>query len=145
MFGLIRPLVAQANTARNNRDWPAAEVGYRRVLERNPNDAPIWVQLGHTLKEQGAIAEALVAYQRADQIAPDQADTLHQIGRMLRALGDNEAAFGYYDRALHIDKSIPGADREAALIRAILRSRHNPRFRGLPDRLRYVMLGTTGT
>lgn len=145
MFGFTRFLVAEGNAARDRRDWPAAEQAYRKVLARDPRNARIWVQLGHALKEQGARVQALAAYREADQVAPEQPDTLHQIGRMLHALGQSADALAYYDCVLELDPSLGDAIREAAVVRAGLGYRRGPGYGGLPDRLRYVILGTTGT
>jgi tetratricopeptide (TPR) repeat protein len=145
MFGLTRYLLRKADAARDAKAWPVAESAYRAVLERNPGLARIWVQLGHSLKEQGSIAEALAAYEKANLVLPDQADTIHQIGRMLHVLGDDDAALASYERALALDPSLGNAVQEARLLRRRLQARRNPRLTGLPERLRYVMLGTTGT
>jgi tetratricopeptide (TPR) repeat protein len=145
MFGVVRSLIRQANTARDNKAWPAAEAAYRSALARRPDMAHIWVQLGHALKEQGAIEKALAAYRKADAIQPARADTLHQIGRMLHRLDDDEAALTTYETALALDRTLGDAAHEAQWIRTRLNARRNPRIAGLPERLRYVMLGTTGT
>ena len=145
LFGTTRLLEKEGNRARDAMDWPVAERAYSAALERRPTMAPVWVQLGHTLKEQGLISEALAAYRRSDAIKPDQPDTLQQIGRMLRRLGQEEEALAIYDRVLALNANLADAEDEARVLRSWITSRQNPRMAGLPERLRYVILGTTGT
>jgi tetratricopeptide (TPR) repeat protein len=138
-------LLAKADEARDKKKWSAAEGAYRDVLRRDPSLAEIWVQLGHCLNEQGLSADALAAYGHADRMRPDNADTLHQIGRMLRILREEERALESYDRALALDPDLPDAAREARILRGWIRARHDLRLAGVPVRLRYLILGTTGT
>jgi tetratricopeptide (TPR) repeat protein len=144
MFGLTRSLLRRADAARDKKEWAVAEGAYKAALKRRPGMAGIWVQLGHSLKEQGSLAEALAAYRKADLIQPDRADTVHQIARVLHLLGDDEVALANYEKALALDPSPGDAVYEARWLRARLNARHNPHLTGLPERLRYVMLGTTG-
>ena len=46
--------------AAGSRDWAAAERHYRRALEWNPDLMPLWVQLGHAMKERGEYAGASI-------------------------------------------------------------------------------------
>jgi tetratricopeptide (TPR) repeat protein len=145
MFIPTRFLLARADKARDRKDWAVAETNYRAALQRKPRLAPIWIQLGHTLNEQADKAGALAAYREADRIEPDQADTLLQIGRMLQRLNAEEAALQYYERSLALAPDQPDTVSEARTLRAWVHSRQNPRFAGLPERLRFVAFGTTGT
>ena len=54
-----------ADSARESGDWSRAADLYRKVLERNPGNPPIWVQYGHALKESGRQAAAEMAYRTA--------------------------------------------------------------------------------
>lgn len=60
---------------RDARNWVMAEASYRLHLDGDPTDAAIWVQLGHTLKEQGRMADAAAAYGRGAALEPGNADT----------------------------------------------------------------------
>ena len=107
--------------------------------------APIWTQLGHSLHRQGRQRAALAAYRESDRLKPNEADTLHQIARMERDLKDETAALKTYERVLSLDATLVDAESELRTLKAWLYSRDNPRLAGLPERLRYVILGTTGT
>jgi cytochrome c-type biogenesis protein CcmH/NrfG len=54
------------------------------VLDRAPQRAPIWVQLGHARKESGDLPAAEAAYRRSLALAPDTADTHLQLGHVLK-------------------------------------------------------------
>lgn len=64
----------QGDAARNLRDWAGAEAAYRRYVDAYPGDAGIWVQLGHALKEQGKLPDAIDAYERAASLPGDSTD-----------------------------------------------------------------------
>lgn len=134
-------LIADGNRARDNRDWLAAQQAYAAALRREPDRTGIWVQYGHVLKEAGSPEEALAAYGRAEALAPDRADTLFHMGYVLALLGRAEEALAHYERATAIDPSLAAARREARTLRVRVR----PPAGGVPDRLRFVNLGTTGT
>jgi len=53
-----------------------------------PDDAAIWVQLGHVLKEDGRRAEALESYRKAWELQPSNADILLHLGHALLGSGD---------------------------------------------------------
>src|SRR5436190_9374182 len=46
-------LISRADRAREALQWDIAADLYRRALDRNPDNPPIWVQFGHALKESG--------------------------------------------------------------------------------------------
>src|SRR5205807_9754263 len=48
--------------ARSLRGGGAAARYYRKALDQDPVNSPIWVQYGHALKESGSVLEAENAY-----------------------------------------------------------------------------------
>ncbi len=76
-------LVELARHAARRRRWMRAERLYRLVLRACPGQPALWVQLGHMLKEQGAVVAAAGAYRMAEQLAPGESDA----ARHLAALG----------------------------------------------------------
>jgi glycosyltransferase involved in cell wall biosynthesis len=70
--------------------WAEAASQYRSHLLLAPDDAAIWVQLGHSLKESGQYNEALNAYRMAAQLCADDADALLHFGHALMVSGDVE-------------------------------------------------------
>ena len=51
----------------------------RQALEIDPDNAPIWNNLGLTLADQGQSAEALDAWQRAIEVDPDYAEAIFNL------------------------------------------------------------------
>ena len=98
-------LIARADALRDDRRWADAATTYQAVLQRAPNRAPIWVQLGHALKESGDLAGAESAYRQALTRAPDTADTHLQLGHVLKLQGRRPAAVTAYATALKADRS----------------------------------------
>lgn len=130
------------NQARDARNWAAARDAYGRALALRPKLAHIWVQYGHALKEGGAPAEALEAYRRSDALSPDLADTHLQIARALDILGQCDLALTHFDRSVALSREPGDAARERSILQRRMRPGRPP---GMPNRLRFLNLGTTGT
>ncbi len=87
----FRALVAQADAERDARCWDTAEALYRDALALYPLHAGYLAQLGHCLKEQGAMAQAEVAYRSALALgAPSEPLEIH-IRYVAAMQGDGEA------------------------------------------------------
>ena len=82
--------------------WKDAAQAYTRHLARRSDDAAIWVQLGHALKEVGELDEAIEAYERADRLEPGNADTLLQLGHGLKLQGNLLGAMEAYQKSLSV-------------------------------------------
>src|SRR5262249_43529534 len=80
---------------------------YRRALDRNPANPPIWVQFGHALKESGKLAEAERAYRAAIARDPALADSHLQLGHVLKLPGKQEEAEAAYLRAFALAPTLP--------------------------------------
>jgi tetratricopeptide (TPR) repeat protein len=104
---------ALADQARDRGQWGVAAELYRKALNRNPRNPPIWVQYGHALKESGErrdpdkLAQAESAYRRALSLNPGIADTHVQLGHVLKLQGKAEEAQAAYLRAFGFDLSVP--------------------------------------
>jgi cytochrome c-type biogenesis protein CcmH/NrfG len=68
----VDTLIARADAMRDGRRWPDAAAAYQAVLDRAPQRAPIWVQLGHARKESGDLPAAEAAYRRAESSGDDR-------------------------------------------------------------------------
>ncbi|MBL6453841.1 hypothetical protein JMJ55_00815 [Belnapia sp. T6] len=75
-----------ARHAARHRRWARAERLYRLVLRLCPGQPKLWVQLGHMLKEQGAMAAALGAYRMAERLAPGEGDAVRHMAAVLERL-----------------------------------------------------------
>ena len=101
--------------ARDARRWRDAAAAYQRYLALRPDDAPIWVQLGHALKESGDLADAEVAYRRASEIAPRDHDAPLQLGHVLKLQGRLADARLAYARSDELAPINHAADELATL------------------------------
>ncbi len=88
--------------ARDQRNWLQAETFYTRHLLAVPDDTPIWVQLGHALKEQGKLSEALQAYRHADSRNPDDHDLCNHLAHLLKRLGYEDEAVILFTKVFRI-------------------------------------------
>jgi GT2 family glycosyltransferase/glycosyltransferase involved in cell wall biosynthesis/Tfp pilus assembly protein PilF len=114
---LCRHFIKQGDTARDARNWPATARHYRQALVWQPGLMPIWVQLGHALKERGDHAEAEFAYRRALALDPSLADTHLQLGHLLKLRGHRLQAVDAYAAAGRLDPQLlPARDALHALV-----------------------------
>jgi GT2 family glycosyltransferase/tetratricopeptide (TPR) repeat protein len=96
-------ILANADRARDAWQWPLAAKLYGEYLNRNPQDAPIWIQYGHALKEAGDLAQAEMSYRRGLALGPAVADSHLQLGHALKLQGKTEEAQAAYLRAFVLD------------------------------------------
>ncbi|MGD9714216.1 MAG: tetratricopeptide repeat protein, partial [Thermomicrobiales bacterium] len=107
------PLRAAGDIARDQRDWQTAASHYSSYLELKPEDAAIWVQLGHCRKEGGNRDGAERAYLRALSIEPNNPDTHVQMGHIEKMNGRPDQALAWYRKAILIDPGFAPAIHEA--------------------------------
>ena len=111
-------IIPLADRARDAQQWELSAQLYRKALDRNPRNPPIWVQYGHALKESGELrdpdmlVQAEVAYRRALSLDPGVADTYLQLGHVLKLQGKTEEARETYLRALALGSSLESAASE---------------------------------
>lgn len=96
-------IITLADNARDARQWDHAGRLYRNALRRNPDNAPIWVQYGHALKNLGELEAAETAYRQAVARNPIDADPHLHLGHILKLRGRNKAAEAAYLRAFAHD------------------------------------------
>jgi glycosyltransferase involved in cell wall biosynthesis len=104
--------VARGDRARDARDWVTAARYYRKALDQNPDNPPIWVQYGHALKESGNPSEAEGAYRESLELDGKVADTHLQLGHALKIQGRKIEASAAYLRALALDPALEDAAAE---------------------------------
>lgn len=118
MWGLNRRPKASSITLgdRATRDgkWDLAAGFYRKALDRNPRNPPIWVQYGHVLKATGRLAEAEAAYRRSLAYDATIADTHLQLGHLLKLQGRPDEAQAAYLRAFALRPDHPDPVSELA-------------------------------
>ena len=80
--------------------WGAAEVEYRQVLDRAPNDTEILCGLADVLRWQGKLKEALVVIDHARELDPGEPEIPLRRARILRALARTSEANRQYRELL---------------------------------------------
>jgi TPR repeat len=108
--------ITLADRARDAGQWKLAARQYRKVLNRNPRNSPIWVQYGHALKQTGHLAEAEKAYREAIVLDPNAADPHLQLGHVLKLQRRRAEAAAAYHRALDLDPTLHAASREVVAL-----------------------------
>ncbi len=91
---------AAADEFRAKGDWVAAAQSYKAYLDLQPDNAGIWVQYGHALKESGDQQGAEGAYREAISLSPDVADTHVMLGHLKKISGDLAQAAQHYADAV---------------------------------------------
>lgn len=107
----------RGDAARTIHDWDTAAACYRTWLVRFPNDAAIWIQLGHMLAEAGELAEADRAYREAHRLTPDDADLELNRGHLAKRQGDRAKALVHYERSMALDGNEDAVREYDALVR----------------------------
>ena len=91
--------LAEADAARDRRDWANAAFYYQEALEKDPTRVDLFVQLGHAYKELGDFEAALGAYRQFLSKKPHDADIHLQLGHLHNRMDDPESALEWYGRA----------------------------------------------
>ena len=94
--------VANGDAQNRLRNWKAAERHYKVAVKIQPGAWWIWVQLGHSLKEQGRLAKGIAAYLMAASHAPQEADPQLHLGHSYKLHKDKERAIYHYKRAAEL-------------------------------------------
>ena len=132
----VAQLLSDADRARDERRWRDAAKHYGAYLESRPQDAAIWVQYGHALKESGDLDAAEAAYKQSLTLSPEVADTHLQLGHLCKLKRNFSGAIAAYREALRIDSKLldamhelsalgidPGLDANA---KALIKARKKP-------------------
>lgn len=104
-------LLRSARAAARKRRWGEAAALYQRVLERDPQEGRVWIQMAHALKENGKIEAALHAYREAVDRDPLLADAHLELGYALLRFDDPDQARTALANAFKLDPSLADARR----------------------------------
>ena len=90
----------QGDKHRDARKWDLAAGSYKKHLAAHPDDADIWVQYGHALKEMKRLDEAEGAYTTATTLAPSQSDAYVHLAHVQKGQGKTAVALETFREAL---------------------------------------------
>ena len=98
------------------RDWPAAEAGFKRAIELNPNYGPAHQWYGVSLAGAGRLDEAVAELKRAQQVDPQSLTISAVVGWMLYLARDYDKAIDQVKTVLEMDADFALAHRYLGLI-----------------------------
>ena len=98
-----------------------------RKLMREPNDPAGWRMLGWSLFETGDLMRSAVAYRRATEIEPENAENWSSLGEALQSASTDVSpeAAAAFERALKLDRTDPRA-RYFRAVQKDLQGQHEP-------------------
>ena len=150
-----KKLRSVGNKARDAKDWPAATEAYKGYLQAVPDDAGIWVQYAHALKEQGLLIEAEAAYRRGATLMPTDTDARLHLAHLLKRMDRPQQALTVFRELMEIAPTGEVITELQALgyrpdVKGMLDSREvqahqDGRYLELKDLFQYLSLHTTVT
>ncbi len=111
-----RQQFSSAVTALTDGRYDAAASGFQQLTEERPDLKSPWVNWALALHGLGRDAEALDLLKRAAAQHPDYAPIHHQLGIVLRRVGQFTAARAAYARALELQPDLAVAHRNLGLL-----------------------------
>jgi len=123
------PLAEMGHLHKAQGDHAAAAAWYRRAIEAGPDEAGAHIFLGGVLAQSGRLEEAAAAHRAATRCEHGCRDEAHlNLGLVLRALDQPEAAATCFEAALLIDPRYRAAKRALRDVRQVIQAR-KPRRR----------------
>lgn len=150
-----RKLRNAGDNERDAKNWRAASNAYQDYLRSAPDDAGIWVQLAHTLKEQDLLTEAEDAYRKAATLAPADTDVRLHLAHLLKRMDRPRQAIAMFRQIMEIAPTgevvaeLEGlgytVDARTMLDNRSVQIAANGRYIELKDLFQYLSLHTTVT
>jgi len=135
----VQVLYAKATVLFAERD-PAVDAAFQRILELEPNYAPVYNMLGYLEARRGDYEAALGHLHKYAFLAPDLANPHDSLGEILNWMGEYEQAEREYATALKIDPEFHFS--LMGLANVYLDQGMLAKGRSILDKLRTVVAGT---
>jgi tetratricopeptide (TPR) repeat protein len=87
----------------NLKRYEEALVSYNKVIELDPNYAPVWFNQGMVLSQLERYKEALVSWDKTIELDPNYAEAWGRRGLVLQKLERYEEALVSYEQAIELD------------------------------------------
>jgi tetratricopeptide (TPR) repeat protein len=131
----VARLVQIGDEANHRHSWREAEKAYHAALVLDASLKHIWVQYGHSLKEQGHFVAAEEAYRRSLKLDAAIADTHLQLGHVLKLQEKLDEAVDAYLNAYRLQPTHQDAARELRELDVVMPTRadHVDEFTCDPD------------
>ena len=100
-------------------DFEGAMAEYRIVVATKPEWNEGHRRLARMLQEKDALAEAVIHYERATQLAPGDVSLYNTLGTVLGTLRPYEEAVVWFQRALYLDPNYDKARVNLAQMRSL--------------------------
>jgi len=98
----------RAQSADPQRDAARAEQLLRDAMARDPGRSWAYATLGTLRRTQGRLPDALVAFQTALSLDPNDVRVIRNIGQLLNFTGNCEAAIPHLEKAIRLSPRDPG-------------------------------------
>lgn len=79
-----------------------AVAGYRQLLQADPGQAEVYVNIGIALKAQGQLGEAVACYKQAIQLKPELVEAHYNLANALKDQGRHTEAIESYEQAIEL-------------------------------------------
>ncbi len=110
------PAVALLIGLQHKDDLAGAEAFVRQQIAKVPKDYRLYLVLGELLEKQKRDEEALAAYDKVQELSPENTQSMLAAANLLTRLGKNKEAMARYQAMVEKDpKSLPGHMGIAAL------------------------------
>ncbi len=110
------------------RTGAASEAYLKQKLEEQPENGYIWGRLGNFYGHAGLMDRAKAAYEKAVELDPHDAESLYNLGDLLRQEGDGKRAAECFQAAVLHARAVPNASQE-------FKEETGPRLPGKPIRI----------
>lgn len=92
-------LYLSAINATVRRDFPAAIAAYRQLVELNPEESRVYVDLGRAYEKNDELPAAIESYVKATQGTPQYASAFLRVAILYGRQGDQPSAMAAFDKA----------------------------------------------
>jgi tetratricopeptide (TPR) repeat protein len=106
----IQRLFDEANRARVNGDYEAAQPLLEQAVRACPDAAPCWWALAHVLLNTGDFDRSISRFEKAIELDPENQRYLVDLARSLEMLGEYERAKPLLERVLEISPTTREAE-----------------------------------